>query len=305
MTDRRAIPTDMQIDRWPAADGWPLRRFVRAPAAGAVPRGSILFQSGRGDFMEKYLEALDAWHQAGWHLTGFDWRGQGGSGRFLADPDIGHAASLDPLLADLAAFVPGWIASTPGPHVLIGHSMGGHLVLRLLAEARPPVAAAVLVAPMLGLATPPGVAEFVSNAALWLRMSERRAWPGNSEAMHRQANLTGSPERYADEAWWKENSPELAIGTPSWGWLAAALASIDKVNRARLEDVTTPLLILAARHDRLVSTAAIERTAARLPDAELRMFADGGHELLRDADAVRLPAMAAIDDFLAARAPAA
>lgn len=310
LADRRRLPSGMTIGLEPAADGWPLRRFAWAPPAGrAAPRGSLMVQSGRGDFIEKYLEPLAHWHARGWGLAGFDWRGQGGSGRLLADRSVGHADSFDPWLDDLDAAVAAWRGITPGPHVLIGHSMGGHLVLRLLAERRPLVVAAVLLSPMLGFsmgALPPWGARLIAGAACRIGLAGRAAWGGGRQAMpaHRERNLTRSAERYADELWWRTQHPELAIGAPSWGWLRAGLMSMARLARPGvLEAVTTPILILATPQDGLVSAAAIRRAAARLPDARLRMFDAGAHELLREVDEVRLPALTAIDDFLDEVAP--
>jgi lysophospholipase len=65
--DRRAIPGDARIGRWTAADGWSYRTLERPQPAAAKGRGSLLFAGGRGDFIEKYLEAHDHWHRAGWN----------------------------------------------------------------------------------------------------------------------------------------------------------------------------------------------------------------------------------------------
>lgn len=314
MTDiRRTIPATMRIAPWPAPDGWPLRRFGWPASPAMAPRGSALFVGGRGDFIEKYLETLHHLHGRGWSLTGFDWRGQGGSGRFLADRTIGHTADFAPLVEDAAAFAAQWLAETPGPHVIVGHSMGGHLLLRLLAERSLPVDAAILVAPMLGLQTAPlpyWAARLIARGAAAIGLAERPAWsegerPELLEAQRRR-NLTHCPERYADEGWWRSAAPENMVGPPTWGWLRAATRSIDGLMMPGvLEQVRTPIQILATPRDRLVSPAAIERAAARLPDAVLTMFPDGAHELLREVDAVRLAVFAAMDAFLDARAPAA
>lgn len=121
--DRRAIPSGATIHQWTAPDGWPLRAFAW-PAEG-TPRGSILFQGGRGDIFEKYLETMDHWHGQGWTITSFDWRGQGGSGRLTAKKNCGHIEDFAQYVADLRAFYSEWVAATPGPHVVMGHSMGG------------------------------------------------------------------------------------------------------------------------------------------------------------------------------------
>ena len=56
-TVRRSIPDTAQIDKVPLADGWEVRRFSES-AVGSAAHGSILFQGGRGDFFEKYLDIL-------------------------------------------------------------------------------------------------------------------------------------------------------------------------------------------------------------------------------------------------------
>jgi lysophospholipase len=311
LLDRRVLPEGMVLDGWHAPDGWLHRRFDWPASVGAAPRGSLLFQAGRADYIEKYIEAAAHWHDRGWHVAGFDWRGQGGSGRMLDDPATGHLTSLDPLVEDLAAFVTDWQARTPAPHVLIGHSMGGHLVLRLLADREVKVDAAVLVAPMLGLNSgrlPDRLGRIIAGAVCRIGRAERRAWeqselPGPRRALQRR--LTGCVDRHADSAWWKDRRPELGLGPPSWGWIAAAYASIARLDRPGvLEQVALPILLLAPAQDRLVRTAAIRAAAARLPNAELIVAPQGAHELLREVDAVRIPLFVAIDDFLEKRAPA-
>jgi lysophospholipase len=145
--DRRAIPREAVEGRWSAPGGALLRRIDWLMPQGSC-RGSILFMPGRGDAYEKYLETLDYWHRKGWRVTAADWRGQAGSGRLGNDSVTGHVDDFGIWVADLAAFWLQWRSTTPGPHVLVGHSMGGHLVLRALAEHKVEPDAAVLIAPM-------------------------------------------------------------------------------------------------------------------------------------------------------------
>jgi lysophospholipase len=90
---------------------------------------------------------------------------------------------------------------------------------------------------------------------------------------------------------------------PSWGWLNAAYRSCARLTGERLSAIRVPVLFLATRSDRLVSADAIVRAHGAIAGAELVMFEGAGHEILREADEVRLEAMARIDSFLDRRAP--
>jgi len=306
--DRRALPPGAAFSTWDSPGGWALRRMDWPQPEGTVSRGSLVFANGRGDFVEKYLEALAHWHGRGWNVISFDWRGQGGS---RGDIVGGHLKSFDPLIEDVDALVVEWIRSGPGPHVMVGHSMGGHLLLRLLVERRPAVDAAVLVAPMIAINAAPVPAWIGRRVARMLAETgwrERPAWKHNERpappGLSRQSYLTSCPDRYADELWWKQQQPGFSLGPPSWGWLDAAYRSMESVTPAKMKEIRTPILILATPRDRLVSPTAIRRAAKLLPDAKLAMFEKAAHELLRESDPVRLEVMARIDSFLDARAPA-
>lgn len=307
--DRRSIPEGATETRWSLPDGHSLRRI---DWSGEGARGSLLFMPGRGDFYEKYLETLEYWAGQGWRVTAADWRGQGISGRLGTDAVTGHIADFSVWVDDLAALWAAWLAETPGPHALVAHSMGGQIALRAVAEGRVDPDALVLVAPLLdvaGLPLPRWLLHGSARLIAALGDPRRPAWkwsekPGQVPA-DRTALLTGDADRYADELWWREHRPELVMGPGSWGWLERAFASMRGLARPGvLERIRTPVLIIAAEHDRLVGFGGIVRAAARLPEAELVRFgSEARHELLREEDAVRDRALAAIDEFLKRRAP--
>ena len=310
--DRRAIPVAATESTWLAADGHAIRR-IDWPGA-TPPRGSILFLPGRGDFYEKYLETLEEWHRAGWRVTASDWRGQAGSGRLGKDAVTGHIENFDIWIDDLAQLWQRWTAETPGPHVLAAHSMGGHIVLRALVEKRVAPDAVVLSAPMTGVNGPPlplAMLHRVAQAMCAVGDPMRQAWkwsekPGELPA--KRANLlTHDPERYADEAWWRETRPELVMGPASWRWVERAYASwIQLEAPGALEGINLPVLFVSTAIDKLVSHPANVRAAARLPKGELLALGEEAHhEVLRETDAVRAGIMAKIADFLDRTAPRA
>jgi lysophospholipase len=304
--DRRAIPPDAREGRWPAPDGHAIRR-IDWPESGNPARGSLLFLPGRGDAYEKYLETLAHWHAQGWRVTALDWRGQAGSGRLGADEVTGHVDDFGDWVADLAAFWREWADENPGPHVLAGHSMGGHLALRAVAERKFRPDALVLSAPMLAFLPqwlPQAFQRLVARLMCRLGDPRRPAWkwsekPGEVPA-GRARLLTHDAGRYADELWWRRERPELAMGPGSWGWVRAGLASMAVLARpGALEAVDLPVLVISAGRDALVSAPAIARAAARLPLGEHIEFGpEAYHEVLREADPVRDRALAAIDRFL-------
>ena len=306
--DRRVIPEGAVEARWKAEDGWEIRRFDwRADEhAAAHPRGSILFLPGRGDIYEKYLETFQHFHANGWNVTSSDWRGQGGSGRYASSPYVGHIADFSLWVADLKFFYTRWKAETPAPHVVIGHSMGGHLVARALIEKAVDPDAAVLIAPMLGMAGPPlplPLSQLVARLMGKIGKPDRPAWrvsekPASPLAI-RQTLLTHDDDRYGDELYWWGLRPEVVMGPGSWTWVERAYASIRKLFApGTWESVETPVYVVATTSDQLVRFDAIEKAVERMPHAEMLTFGDESrHEILREADAVRDRALAGIDAF--------
>ncbi len=298
--DRRAHPAGATFSTWHAGDAWPIRRMDWPQPQGTAPRGSLLFAGGRGDFIEKYLEPMAHWHQRGWNVTSFDWRSQGDSRGTI---EGGHLDSFDPLVADGTGLIEQWLGEQPGPHVAIGHSMGGHLLLRILAERPLPLQAAILVAPMIGINTgpiPDWASQMLAQSLSSAGLSSVPAWSQSQDpsGSARQTFLTACSERYSDELWWLAQQPGFALGAPSWGWLSAAYRSMAGLTPEALASVGVPILFVATERDRLVSAEAIRVAVRALPRAELLMFSDAAHEILREADPVRLEALARIDRFL-------
>jgi len=302
------MPPGAVEQRWVAPDGYPIRRLDWKEPEGFV-RGSLLFMPGRGDAYEKYLETFEHWRSRGWRVTSADWRGQAGSGRLGNDAVTGHVDDFALWIRDLAALWRAWAAEREGPRVLVGHSMGGHLALRALAERgfEPVPAALILSAPMLDVHP-----EWLPSAAkaLLVRVMcrvgdpRRPAWkwsekPGEVPAF-RQDLLTHDDDRYADELYWRRVRPELAMGPGSWGWVAAAQESIRELARpGTLEAIDIPVQIVATSADRLVSVRAIRRAESRLRQCESVWFGrEAAHEILREVDEVRDRALVRIDRFL-------
>ena len=282
-------------------------RFGHHRPEGAV-RGTILVLPGRAEFIEKYAETLIELQGWGFATAILDWRGQGGSERLLPQRDRGYVVRVEDYLADLDAVVARLDRlRLPPPFLMLAHSMGGHIGLRYLRGEPGRFAGAALSAPMFGIRlgpTPEPVARALCAAAIRAGAGWRYA-PGQRDVdlaryVFARNRLTSSPERYEELRHYVATTPELALGGVTYGWLGAALASVALIRQPGFpEAIRTPIQILQAGRDRIVSNRAEALIARRLPAARLAVFPDGRHELLQERDEIRAPALATIRDFFA------
>ena len=114
------------MDTLTTGDG--LRLHLRRWQAPGAARGTVQIVHGLGEHIERYASLATALNQAGWHVAGHDQRGHGRSEGPRGAIPGSHALLLD--LAAVRDHVRG-----PGPHVLLGHSMGGLVAARFVAEA--------------------------------------------------------------------------------------------------------------------------------------------------------------------------
>lgn len=117
---------------WPeglrAEDG--LRLNVREwRVQGDEPRGTVQLVHGLGEHVERYDALALRLASAGWRVVGHDHRGHGRS-----EGARGVLPRTDALLRDLARVIDATRSRRGGPTVLLGHSMGGAIAARLVAE---------------------------------------------------------------------------------------------------------------------------------------------------------------------------
>jgi alpha-beta hydrolase superfamily lysophospholipase len=111
------------------SDGLTLHQQAWLPDTPSA-RGTVLIVHGLGEHIGRYAHVAQAMQLQGWCVRGYDQRGHGQS-----QGDRGCIAAPDSLLADLGQFISQARKATPaGPLVLLGHSMGGAVVGRYVAE---------------------------------------------------------------------------------------------------------------------------------------------------------------------------
>jgi lysophospholipase len=254
------------------------------------PRGSVILSTGRTEAIEKYFEVVRDLQSRGFVVLVNEWRGQGLSHRELPERLKGHARGLEPFLADYRALLIAFEARLPKPWIAVGHSMGGCLTLSALARGLAPrFSGAVLCAPMLGLRLPR-----FARALLALRLLTGGAadWaqpPGDPAGEPFEGNvLTHDPVRYRRAKDLLRANPDLALSSPTWGWLDFAVRATDWLARpGNLAQVTLPVVIVQASEDKLVSNAAQAAIADLLPQGSLVPVTGAEHEVLMETDPLR------------------
>lgn len=270
-------------------------------------RATILLLPGFSEFIEKYFEVVDDLLARNLAVVAVDWRSQGLSSRPLENRNKVHLESFEQYLADLHRFVD--VVVRPhavGPVLILAHSMGGHLALRYIHDHAQLIQGAVLSAPMVDIWYPPGMKLVARGAArLALLTGREDAYVSGAQdyGPKRQRfdgnKLTSDPKRFAAAHEAIAANPDLAVGGPTYGWLAAALRSIRILNGNGFpEAIRAPICLAGAGADRVVSTPANQRLAARMPNAEPWVIDGAQHEILMERGEYREQFFNKFDEFL-------
>ncbi len=293
-----------RFDTLRAHDGLTLRTAVWQPEA-SPPRGTILLLHGRTEFIEKYGEVADELTDRGFAVFTFDWRGQGRSDRMLRNHEKGHVETFDDYVRDLTAFIDQVVhPHAPRPIVMLAHSMGGNIALRYLHDHPAAVDRVVLSAPMVDIAVSPLARIAIKVlATVVVAVGGRRAFAPRMGAyadMPFDDNpLTHDAARLERMNRLVREDPALAVGGPTYGWLRAALASSERLlGSGFAQAINTPILLMSAAEDEVVSNKAQAAMAQALPSVTLVTLENSRHEPLMETDPVRAAFYARFDAFV-------
>lgn len=290
---------------WLAASDGARLRYASFRREGS--RGCFLVLPGFTEFIEKHLETVAELTARGFDCVVLDWRGQGKSDPRLADRHKGHVLDFGHFQQDAQQLLDAVALPLAAGRPLygLGHSMGGHNLLRLLHDRGGDFHRAVAVAPMIDIWSgflPPWVSRAIARAMVCVAPDCYVPGTGPYDPAKKRFEgnpLTSDRERFEHTKQLILDDPELALGGPTWRWLDSAFDSMVLLRSpAYAGAIATPVLIASAGRDRIVRSAAQHNLARHMPDCRVLDFPEAEHEILMERDPIRLAFWRAFDSFM-------
>lgn len=234
--------------------------------------GTVVIVHGLGEHSGRYGHVVAMLRDAGWSVVSYDQRGHGRSGG--ARGAVPHASAL---LEDLAQVIDFARRETsPRRLVLLGHSMGGTVAARFVAEELRPVDGLIL--------TSPALAQDLSTAQRWKLAVFSRTTPdlavSNELPVERLSHDPRVVEAYRSDPLVHDRvTPRL---------VQFILDSGEEV-RAAAPRWRVPTLLLWAGSDALVAAQGSAEFAATAPPDVVRHreFPALYHEILNESEPAR------------------
>jgi lysophospholipase len=265
--------------------------FAKADASKAV----VVFVTGYTGDAEEFFESIKDLLKHGYDVWEMDWRGNGGSQRYLSNHDKVHLLGTDHDARDLYQFVSTIVKKEEGKSIfLITHSYGGLVALECLHDHPGVFEKAVLSSPAFSFPKAPfwAVNPLASSMCL-LGFGKDYAWdqadyPQLEPKLLNPLWHTHDAERLLIPDAIFQTHADLRVGGVTWGFIAQFTGAIGRTTSpSYLAAIKTPILICSGKSDKISDPDAHARVAHLLPNAELYVVPDGRHELMRESDDLR------------------
>ncbi len=290
-----------------AADDGVSIRYGFWPGRQEGKAGTIILLNGRRDFMEKYDEITAELNQRDFNVYSMDWRGQGGSQRLLLNRHKGFIDSYDSYLNDLNCLVQHILTPrTVSPLIVLAHSMGAHVALRYLHDRPGIVDRAIFVSPLIDITDsiiPRRILRFLTRLVVGMGMAKTYTL-GSFDYSPADGHYTNNNRRTSDRKRFNiepqaiAENPDLALGGVTYGWLDAMFSSTEPLTKSGfVDEIRTPILIISAGADRVVSNKAQHAICAKIPDCTLKTIPGARHEILAETDSILSMFWKEFDEF--------
>lgn len=256
-------------DQVKAFDG--LRLYLRRSEAEGA-RGEVIIIHGFGEHCGRYGPLTDHLVRNGYSVTAYDQRGHGQS-----EGLPGHVERFIDYEDDLDKVISLAQSRSDAPRLfLIGHSMGGLVTLRYLAQhSSDVIAGAVISAPLLALAVEAPAYKLLI-ARVSARLAPRMRMDNEIDPMVLSRD-PGVGRAYADDP--------LVHHLVSARWFAEATRAMEEV-KEQANRITLPILVMHGTADRLANNQATKAFFEKIAsdDKELILYKDYYHELFNEPE---------------------
>lgn len=274
-----------------------------------ITKPCIVISPGRVEGYLKYKELAFDLIQQGYQVFIIDHRGQGLSDRLLDNRYQGYVEQFDDYADDLHQFITQIVKPYCGQHkpLLLAHSMGGAIAIRLLQKYPNTTAVSVLCSPMIAINTgliPRSSAKcIVSGIQILNQLLSQKPWYFLGQKDHQpfafhNNKLSHSYQRHQTFATLYRQCPPLQLGGVTNHWLLQAFKT-EQVIFDQIEKITSPILVIQAGNDEVVSNDAQTNFCHHLHEinptifrqAQPTIIAGAKHELFFECDVYRRPAI--------------
>lgn len=272
-------------------------------------KGTVVIVGGFKEPIEKYHEVTQDMLSRGYAVWLMDWRGQGGSDKYLPGTQRAHSEGYEEQIDSLHQFITQVIGNVKEPLHLLAHSMGAHIGLRYMKEHPQAFDSAILSAPMMDINTAPlprAMARLMAKGAVAGKYEDKYI-PGGSDWDENKEDvlttpLTSDPVRYEASKKLFKDSDTLRLGDPTYGWVYHTFKSIDILNdKDFLKAIETPILMEISGNEKVVIRSASERAAKLLPNCKRIDIEGARHEIWMERDSLRSAWLKVVDGFMAER----
>ncbi|MGV2986213.1 alpha/beta fold hydrolase [Vibrio sp. E150_011] len=262
---------------------------------------ALILVQGRNESCWKYKELI---YELSHHYSvySFDHRGQGESQRLVADSELGHIDQFAHYVEDLDTFTRDIVMKDHSEDIMmLAHSMGGVITTQYLAEYEHVVKACVLTSPMFGIKLPKVVGGIQSATIKVISQLQKKPHFAPKQTAFVTKTFEGndhtsSQRRFKVYSDLLTNSPKLRLGGVSPKWITEAMAA-GKTCLSQAGKIKTPILIIQAEGDNVVSLSAQETFNEKCISSRLLTIPYAKHDVLIEADRYRDRALKHILSF--------
>ncbi len=251
-------------------------------------KGAVVIAQGYRQHFEQYDDIAQEFYNQGYSVYGLDWKGQGGSERYLNDKLRIHSEGFEDHDDTFDYFLNNVVVKDGKPLILTAHSMGANIASRYMKTHPNTFDKGVVIAQMvafdkedmpelsLKFAEAVGTLDRPVNKAKQDKFEQKGGMGRNRNAVRKIFKA------------FKEN-PELKTSGPTMGFLKSVKESMDMVRgldvdgKPYVSSIKTPMLCIIPEDDEMSLPKYQEEMADNFGNAQ-RVYVTGGHNALFDKD---------------------